>query len=1088
MTDNNISEFMNNVVAKILTGHTTEHSFRPTYQDLFKNLPDIIAINEPKRSENGAPDFVFLDSKNQDKILGYAEMKDVDKNLDDIEKSEQMDRYKGYKNIFLTNNLDWRFFRNGEKYFEIKIGEYDTKSKTVTKIYSNHFAQLSHELQAFFDQTPESITNGRRLAEIMGGKARRIRENIAQIFADSRDSEIKKIYEMMKELLVADLTEEQFADMYSQTLVYGLFVARYNDNTQDNFSRAEARDLVPATNPFLREFFDHITGSNFNKSLSYIVDELCEVFEVSDIKSIVHKHLKITDDSNIDTKDPIIHFYEDFLASYDAKLRKQMGAYYTPIPVVRYIIRSVDRILKDEFKIIDGIADNEKIKYTQSTDPYQVGKSKVAKTYYEKTIEIPRVQILDPAVGTATFLNETIKYIHSERFSGQQGLWESYANENILPRLNGFELMMTPYTIAHLKLGMTLNELGATRLKDRLRVFLTNTLTEGIEKDLPLFTLIGLTKIVAEESNLAAEVKNDRPMMVIIGNPPYSGESSNKTTYANNLVNKYKVEPGGKTKLQERNPKWINDDYVKFIAFSEEMIEKNSKGIIAMITNNGYLDNPTFRGMRWHLTQTFDKIYCLDLHGNAKKKEVAPDGSKDENVFDIMQGVSIILALKTTDSKSPARVYYSEIYGKRSHKFNELDKDAPSFKELKLDQKMYYFVNKNNEGKEEYDRGIALNELMPINSVGIVTGKDEVLINENPDTLIENVADFKANGTGKIFERLQKTEIDKEFIEPIAYRPFDKRYIYFDTNVVERSRDKVMKNFLTDAPSRERGNLAMIFKRGLNEENSSPIFIVDCISESRSWSRPGMQGVEFSAPLYVYNYDKNTSIAAARQQKTDGFNHIFTSDKMIESSFVSNKTAEITSQFPLYLTQNVDGRRANFDDAKLKELFSDVEQPNDNSRKVYPEDILDYTYATLHNPIYRQKYKEFLKADFPRVPRAKSWVTFWKLVELGRELRNLHLMKTNVGNHTTYPETGDNLVDKIEFVDNKIYINSRQYFGDVSKIAWNFFIGGYQPVQKWLKDRKGRKLSSDDIIHFQKIIAILCETDRIMKEIASLDI
>ena len=860
MIESNLQEFIRSVASGVETGHTTEHSFRPAYQDLFKYLPNIRAVNEPKRSENGAPDFVFLDAKNLEKILGYAEMKDIDKNLDDIEKSEQMDRYKGYKNIFLTNNLDWRFFRNGEKYFEIKIGEYSKKTKSISKVMVNNFAYLDRELTAFFDQTPETITSGGRLAEIMGGKARRIRDNISQIFEEHRDSDIQGIYEMMKELLVEDLSEPQFADMYAQTLVYGLFVARYNDSTADNFSRAEARDLVPATNPFLREFFDHITGSNFNKSLGYIVDELCEIFAVSDVKEIVHKHLKITEDDGNDIKDPIIHFYEDFLASYDAKLRKQMGAYYTPIPVVRYIIRSVDKILKEEFGIVDGISDNQKIKYTQKTNPYQIGKSKNAKIYHEKSVEIPRVQILDPAVGTATFLNETIKYIYNEHFAKQQGLWQSYVNENILPRLNGFELMMTPYTIAHLKLGMTLNEFGATKLHDRLRVFLTNTLSEGIEKDLPLFAMLGLTKVVAEESALAAEVKNDRPMMVIIGNPPYSGESSNKTAYANNLVNKYKFEPGGKIKLQERNPKWINDDYVKFIAFAEQMIEKNGKGVVAMITNNGYLDNPTFRGMRWHLTKTFDKIYVLNLHGNAKKREVSPDGSKDENVFDIMQGVSIVLAVKTSTNESPAKVYHSELYGKRKNKFDALNGDEPKFNEIKLDLKMYYFVKKNITGKEDYDRGISLNELMPINSVGVVTGKDDVLINEDPDELIKNINYFKINGSGKIYERLQKVTVDENLVQPIAYRPFDKRNIYYDTAIVERSREKVMRNFLAGGTERERErerereefNLGVIMSRTYPFPDWASIFMVDSTTEfGLGGSYPGNGFLV--APLYVYS-------------------------------------------------------------------------------------------------------------------------------------------------------------------------------------------------------------------------------------------
>lgn len=798
-----VDTFIGLVIKESSSGVTTEYSYRGFFKPLFESVDNIDAINEPTRSEHGAPDYVFLNKNNPEIIRGYAEMKDISKNLDDIEKTDQMDRYKGYDNIILTNNLDWRFFRNGEKYFEIKIGKYDNKEKRIAAIYKENYGRLADEINAFFELTPEKIESGARLAEIMGGKARRIRNQVAAIINHNtdknvarRDENIEAIYELMRQLLVSDLKREAFADMYAQTLVYGLFVARYSDNSPKNFSRIEARELVPATNPFLREFFDHIAGPNFNKSLSYIVDELCDIFAVSDIKDIVHRHLRITEDAVDEAKDPIIHFYEDFLAAYDADLRKKMGAYYTPIPVARYIISMVDKVLKEDFSIADGIASDETVKYTHAVDPYAKGSGK--KIHYERTDTIPRVQILDPAVGTATFLNEIVRYIYDNNFKDNAGAWTSYVNKNILPRFNGFELMMTPYTIAHLKLGMTLSELGAKRLDDRLRIFLTNTLTEGEEKELPLFAF-GLQKVVTEESNFASEVKNDLPVMVVIGNPPYSGESMNKNKYALSLIDKYKVEPGGHQKLNERNPKWLNDDYVKFISFAEDMVSKNGKGVVAMITNHGYLDNPTFRGMRWHLVKTFDKIYILDLHGNVRKKEKAPDGSIDENVFDtIQQGVSIIVAVKTTNSSSDAKVLYASEFGTRKHKYDLLHENKIKYKKIRLDEKMYYFVSKNQEGKEEYENGIALNELMPLNSVGIVTGKDDILINEDSDILLENVKQFKLTGIGKVAERLKNTTIDAEKIEEISYRPFDKRNIYYDPDVIERSRKEVMTHLLRE--------------------------------------------------------------------------------------------------------------------------------------------------------------------------------------------------------------------------------------------------------------------------------------------------
>ncbi len=819
-----IKKFIDECSKYLATGKATEHTFRPAFQKLFDEFGAITAINESKRNENGAPDFVFLDKNNNDIVRGYAEMKDMGVNLNDVEESEQFERYKSYNNIFITNNLEYRFFREGVKYLTLKIGEYDEKLHTIIES-PDDYQRLLDELLSFFESTPEPIRSGRRLAEIMGSKARLIRYAVEEILQKKEDEEIQGIYRMMKDTLVSDLTEEKFTDMYAQTLVYGLFVARYNDKSPNTFSRAEARMLIPRTNPFLRKFFDHIAGENFNIDLERAVSELCQVFACSDIRTIVHEHLRPEAEGDSE-RDPIIHFYEDFLANYNKKLRKSMGAYYTPTPVVRYIIRFVDRILEEDFNMQQGIASSKKTKYFHKNGEL-----------YSRQNEIPAVQILDPAVGTATFLNETVKYVYHKNFEdGQQGRWNSYVNENLLSRLNGFEIMMTPYVISHLKLDITLNELGA-EIKDRPRVFLTNTLSEGIEKDLPLFQYGGLEDVVAKEAKLAAEVKNDLPVMVVMGNPPYSGVSANETEYANSLIKKYKVEPGGMEKLQERKH-WLNDDYVKFIAFSEQMIEKNGAGIMALITNNGYLDNPTFRGMRWHLLQTFDKIYIINLHGNTLKGETSPDGSPDKNVFDIKQGVGIIIAIKKSPGKKLGRVYYSEIYGSRDHKFKLLNSDNIKFIPVKRDEKTCYFMPKNTEGKEEYERGIPLNELMPVNSSGIVTMGDEFIISDKRETIKEriiNLADGKYDN-----EKLEKYNLGKNYasfillnskalkynqdrIIPIAYRPFDKRYTYFDNKVIWRWRKDVMQNMLnkpldekldlfTDRPTDQPTNLGGILQ------------------------------------------------------------------------------------------------------------------------------------------------------------------------------------------------------------------------------------------------------------------------------------
>jgi len=789
-----IHDYLAEIKRQFHSGHAIEHAYRPALQRLMETFDDVVAVNDPKHSEHGAPDFVFLKQSNNSIIRGYAEAKDITVNLDKTEKTNQMERYAGYTNLVLTDYLEFRFYKNGEKYETVSLG---CVKQGKLHLQPENGERLLRELQAFLDLPPESIKSGRRLAQIMGGKARRIRDNV-EIYLKSEyveAHELEKIYEMMKRLLVHDLDETKFADMYAQTLVYGLFVARYGDDTPENFTRSEARDLVPASNPFLRHFFDHIAGAGFDKRLAKIVDELCEIFSVSDVRNIVHRHLRIADNNACDAKDPIIHFYEDFLQSYDSLERKKMGAYYTPTPVVRFIVRQIDQLLKTEFGVMKGLASSDTITRMVATQPWR--KKGERKDRLTRDIVESRVQILDPAVGTATFLNETIRYIYEKNFqSGQAGLWPSYVNDNLIPRLFGFELMMAPYTVAHLKLAMMLRETGVNKLKTRLNVFLTNTLEEGIPVQPDLFSL-GLTGAVTEESRLAAEVKSEKPVMVVMGNPPYSAESNNKTDYANSLVNKYKVEPGGLQKLKERNPKWLNDDYVKFIAFAEDMIERNGSGIVGMITNNGFLDNPTFRGMRWHLSRTFDKIFVVNLHGNAKKRETAPGGSKDENIFDIMQGVSIMIAVKNNTKQAEfADVYYQDIFGLRQDKFDQLGTEL-TFEKIKLDQKMFYFVAKDTKGQEEYEKGILLNELMPVNSVGIVTGKDDILVDEISSNLLRKITRYKESySRGKVYDRLQNAVLDEKYIVPMNYRPFDRRSVYYDTNVVERSREKVMKNMI----------------------------------------------------------------------------------------------------------------------------------------------------------------------------------------------------------------------------------------------------------------------------------------------------
>ena len=1013
-----IISYMNEVKTQFESGHAKEHAYRPALERLMSSFENVIAVNDPKRSAHGNPDFVFLNPKNKDIILGYAEAKDVDISLDKTEKTDQLLRYAGYENLFLTNYLEFRFYQNGNKYETISIASIENGQ---LKINPESYSHLADELQQFLELPPETIKSGKRLAQIMGAKARRIRDNVKIYLEnneDEKNQELEKMFTMMKELLVHDLTIEKFADMYAQTLVYGLFVARYNDKSPDNFTRSEARDLVPASNPFLREFFDHIVGPRFDKRLAYIVDELCEVFSVSDVNALVHKHLRILE--TIDEKDPIIHFYEDFLKEYDPDERRKMGAYYTPLPIVRFIVKEVDTILKREFGIAKGIADTEKKTITVERQGKKVKQ------------EVHRVQILDPAVGTATFLNEVIKQIH-DTFKGQEGRWPSYVENDLLPRLYGFELMMAPYTIAHLKLGMTLQEMGVKDLKQRIGVYLTNTLEEGIKRQPDLFSY-GLAEVVSEESHEASIIKHEKPIMVVIGNPPYSVSSNNKSDFIQTLIKDYKKD------LNERKIN-LDDDYIKFIRFAEDMIEKNGSGVVAMITNNSFIDGLTHRQMRKHLLETFDNIYILDLHGNSKKLEVSPDGSKDENVFDIMQGVSINLFVKkSANKKTLGNIYHSELFGTRTAKFEKLGEPA-DWQKLTVREPDYFFTPKDLSLQEDYFKNISISNLFLKSNSGVETSKDSLVVAFDRKTIEDRWNDFvtldlndltnKYNDQKK--EKLEEVKNDIMNVvgssTKILYRPFDLRYTIYSKNsagVLWRPRFDIMQHMIQP-------NLGLIAKRGLSEEKSAVGFISDTLIDRRSWSRPGMLGAE--------------------------------------------------SIFPLYLYQSDGSRTPNFRPEAIKELTKNLQNT------FQPEDILDYIYAVLFSPTYIDRYKEFLKIDFPRIPIPKNDSEFQRLISFGKELRGLHLMTSPkiIDFITTYPVEGENEVEKVSYENGSVYINKDQYFGNVPEVAWNIYIGGYQPAQKWLKDRKGRTLTNVDIEHYQKVIKVLFETNKVMQEIGALD-
>jgi len=1030
-------------------GNATEHSYRPALQRLLESvMPGLIVTNEPRRIECGAPDYIVTRNEIP---MGYVEAKDIGVNLKKPTQANksQFDRYKqSLDNIIFTDYLE--FFRyekeKGEIVESVCLAE---RKDGKIRLFKENVARFESLIVHFCDARPQTIASPDKLAEVMAVKARLMAEVIEKTLVNDRSKgPLAELMGAFQEVLIKDTTPKEFAGLYAQTIAYGMFAARPRSTNSGRFNREEAARLIPKTNPFLRKLFLDIAVYDFDDRLRWIVDDLAEVFSAADMHAVMTNFGKRTSQS-----DPMIHFYENFLSAYDPALRKSRGVWYTPQAVVNFIVRAVDEILQQEFQLPMGLADTTKVK-TQRLYTTKAGMECSEMT----EIEVHKVQILDPAVGTGAFLAETVNQIH-EKFSGQKGMWPGYVEEHLIPRLNGFEVLMAPYVMAHIHLNWQLGQTGYEAAdKQRFHIYLTNSLTalrSGSQKIIhQLFT---------PEANEADIIKYNTPVMVVMGNPPYSGESQNKGKEIMELMNDYKKEPDTDLPLRERNSKWINDDYCKFIRLGQKFVEKNGEGILAYINNHAFLDNPTFRGMRWNLMRHFDKIYIIDLHGNSKRKEICPDGSKDENVFDIQQGVSINIFVKTGQKaeNTLAEVYHLDLYGKRKEKLKFLQQkglQTVKWKKLKPSAPLYFFVAKNLSSQKKYEKGFSVQELFPVNSVGIVTARDSLTIHYSREKLIETVKEFIRLDTEAARDQLDlgKDTRDwsvvgaKEDLTPkpefkriveMNYRPFDKRFTYYTGNSKGfhcMPRNNVMRHYLAGE------NIGLVFKRGFIE-NAPPAFISNNIIDFRLWSRPGMQGGDYIAPLYLYPNGNALS------------NTIRTPN--LEAKIVEKIAKHLGLQF--------------------------TEEKEKSKKTFAPIDLLDYIYAVLHSPTYREKYKEFLKIDFPRVPYPEEAKTFWKLVSLGEKLRRLHLMEEvkPQPNMANFLVSGTNEVEMLQYAGGKVYINETQYFGNVSLEAWTFYIGGYQPAQKWLKDRKGRTLSFDEIQHYQKIIHALNETKTLMSEV-----
>jgi len=1040
-----IEQYIDRINQRYKQGNATEHTFRGDLGNLLEALvPEISATNEPKRQSCGSPDYII--SKGGIDV-GFIEAKDIgDKDLEGKKKTgnqEQFDRYKaGLSNLIFTDYIDFLFYRDGVFTIKISIGKIENGSIVPL---SENFEQFTQLFKNFTETISQSIKSPTRLAEMMAGKARLMADVIERALNEDDEngnlSNLKRQMLSFQKMLISDIDNKSFSDLYAQTIAYGMFAARYHDPTLPTFSRDEAVKLIPKSNPFLRKLFKDIADEDLDIRLVWIVDELVSVFLASDVASIMKNFGKSTKQ-----EDPVVHFYETFLGAYNPLLRKARGVWYTPQPVVNFIVRAVDDVLKSEFGIKEGLADSSK--------------KKIKVDYQGKKIEkeVHQVQILDPATGTGTFLAETIKHIH-KKYEGLGGIWSKYVEDDLIPRINGFELLMASYAMAHLKLDMLLTDTGYVPTKDqRLRVFLTNSLEEPHPDS---GTLWG--NLLSDEADQANEIKRDTPVMCVIGNPPYSGISSNNGKWISNLIEDYKYVDG--VHINERKH-WLNDDYVKFLRYGQHYIEKNGQGVLAFINPHGFLDNPTFRGMRWHLLKTYDKIYTIDLHGNSKKKETAPDGSADVNVFDIMQGVSINIFIKTGKKKANelGKIFHFDLFGKRDYKYDFLSENtlkSISFNELIPDKPNLFFVPKDNLGFSQYELGFFINEIFNLNNVGFVTAMDELNISFSIDEQKQKLNDIitleETNWRTK-YKRPKDADSwkykwakddaiqnrDNGFSE-ISFKPFDIRHTLYtgkSGGLYARPIYKVMRNFLNN------NNLGLVVARQCVSDWRY-VFCTNKINCFNLLSTAGRLGSGNTFPLYLY-------------PETNGQRTIDQTD---------GRTPNLNSEIVKHIAD------------KLGLTFTNEKE---NTKGTFaPIDILDYIYAVLHSPTYREEYKEFLKIDFPRVPYPKDQDSFWKLVKLGGEIRLIHLLESPVVEKpiSKYPMTGDNIVGKLKYENGNVFINETQYFEGVPEVAWNFYIGGYQPAQKWLKDRKDRELQIDDIRHYLKIIVALNETDRLMKEI-----
>ncbi len=989
----NFNAYLQEVRKEFKRAEFTELTFRPYLKKFVEAVIPTLKLSDENRKIKGVgrPDYTCFRKNIK---IGYIETKDLglissDAGLKKILNSEQIVKYStsAIPNIIITDYARFVLYRNQEVRFDVTLFGLDELKSGHIIFSADKIRKFKQLMEAFLSYSLPTIKTGTELAFELSKRAKLLKELAeAQLNEDLENkknngptSSIYDFYEAFREL-IKDATSSDCVDAYAQTITYGLFLSKVGSH--DGLNRDSAVAYIPSTMRIIKKIFMNITGDELPQNLSWIVDEIIDLLNYADINLIISSFVF----EGKHYRDPFIHFYEDFLKEYDPEKRKHLGVYYTPSPIVSFITNAINNVLKKDFSKPTGFADNS-------------------------------VNVLDFATGTGTFLANTFVLALKEiRKSGLSGIEREKIKSHLLKHFFGFEILVSPYVIAHLKLGLLLKQEGYEIANDeRIQVYLTNTVdpTETIE------SLKGFLKELSQETLMANTIKLKTPILVVMGNPPYSSSSSNRSEWILNKISDYKKD------LDERKYN-LDDDYIKFMRFAQWKIDQNQSGVLGIISNNSYLDQPTFKIMRKSLIKSFDKFYILNLHGDQRRDREVQEG-KDVNVFDIQQGVSIIIFIKYPQ-KTKKLFFYYDLYGQRVDKFKFLEEnniESIKWKQIDPKEPENFLMYKDFSGSRKYNTFFPIQKIFKESSISVLTKKDEFIVKYEKSDLIKNLKTFLSDSLNKAEikqtlgiedikvrdpiggmkyeweiskarEELRKTGIQEELIVRYNYRPFDYAYTYFSDIFLSRTRKNIMKHIFN------KSNIGLLVGRAGQNVKSKKwdlIFVTDCIPDQNMFYRGGATFL----PLYLY-------------------------DDKIEGKKVPNFTDEFSSF--------------------LVHLY--------NSKNITPEEVLAYIYAVLHSENYREKYAEFLKINFPNIPFVKDYKEFKELVVLGEELINIHLMKTvQKRNIAKFETSGSDLVEFIKYKDEKLFINKNQFFDNICAEIWDFSIGGYQVLDKWLRSRKG---------------------------------